>query len=47
MVVVVISLKDLSVYQNDILVLSEVNVSLRKRNFTYLIGKTGSGKSIY
>ena len=41
----IIELKDLSVYQKEILVLSEVNFEIGKGEFVYLIGKTGSGKS--
>ncbi|WP_196891928.1 cell division ATP-binding protein FtsE [Aureivirga marina] len=41
----VLSLKDAFIYQNDNLVLSDVNLELHKGEFIYLIGKTGSGKS--
>lgn len=41
----IISLKKLSVFQRKNLVLSDVNLNLRKGEFAYLIGKTGSGKS--
>ncbi len=41
----IIDLKDLSVFQRNILVLSEVNVTIEKGEFVYLIGKTGAGKS--
>ncbi len=41
----IISLKKLSVFQRKNLVLSDVNLKLRKGEFAYLIGKTGSGKS--
>jgi len=34
-----------AIYQRDNLVLSNVNLSLNKGDFYYLIGKTGSGKS--
>ncbi len=40
-----IELKDLSVYQKDKLILSDVNVSIQQGEFVYLIGKTGTGKS--
>ncbi|HQQ11874.1 MAG TPA: ATP-binding cassette domain-containing protein [Bacteroidales bacterium] len=38
-------LRKLSVFQRKNLVLSDVNLKLRKGEFAYLIGKTGSGKS--
>lgn len=41
----VIQLKDLSVYQRNILILSDVSVSISEGEFVYLVGKTGSGKS--
>ncbi|MFH1119487.1 MAG: ATP-binding cassette domain-containing protein [Bacteroidota bacterium] len=40
-----IALENLSVYQRNILVLSEVTLSINKGEFVYLIGKTGTGKS--
>ena len=44
---IVLELKDVSIYQGDSLVLSEVNVKMLKGDFVYLIGKTGSGKSSF
>lgn len=41
----IISLENVSVYQKNILVLSNVNVQINKGEFVYLIGKTGTGKS--
>jgi len=41
----ILSLTDLCVYQEQNLVLSQVNLSLQKGEFCYLIGETGSGKS--
>ncbi len=41
----VIQLHDVSIYQRNHLVLSNVSIELRKGEFSYLIGKTGSGKS--
>lgn len=41
----VISITDAKVYQRDHLVLSDVNLNIKKGEFAYLIGKTGSGKS--
>lgn len=42
---VVINLQDVSIFQGDNLVLSNLNVHIHKGEFVYLIGKTGSGKS--
>jgi len=41
----ILSLTDLCVYQEQNLVLNQVNLSLQKGEFCYLIGETGSGKS--
>ncbi len=41
----VISFSNASIYQEDHLVLSEVNLEVKKHEFIYLIGKVGSGKS--
>ena len=41
----VVSLQGVDVYQQDHLVLSQVNLSIKKGGFLYLIGKSGSGKS--
>jgi cell division transport system ATP-binding protein len=41
----IIELENISVYQREVLILSEVNVRIEKGEFVYLIGKTGSGKS--
>lgn len=40
-----ISLQNLSIYQNDTLILSDVNIEIERGEFVYLIGKTGTGKS--
>lgn len=40
-----ISIKHLSVYQKNTLVLSDVNISIDRGEFVYIIGKTGTGKS--
>jgi cell division transport system ATP-binding protein len=42
---VLVALQDVSIFQGDNLVLSELNIQLHKGEFVYLIGKTGSGKS--
>jgi len=41
----IVELKDVSIFQDDHLVLSSVNVLINKGDFVYLIGKTGTGKS--
>jgi cell division transport system ATP-binding protein len=41
----VIELENLSVFHKNILVLAGVNLTVRKGEFVYLVGKTGSGKS--
>ncbi|MCT4624179.1 MAG: ATP-binding cassette domain-containing protein [Schleiferiaceae bacterium] len=38
-------LKNTSIFQKEHLVLTDVNLELKKGEFTYLIGETGSGKS--
>jgi cell division transport system ATP-binding protein len=42
---VIIELKDCTIWQHDYLVLSDVNFSVAKGEFVYLVGKVGSGKS--
>ncbi len=41
----VIKLKDVKIYQEKVLILSDVNIEIEKGQFVYLVGKTGSGKS--
>ena len=43
----VLQLKNVSIYQGDSLVLSDVNLEMKKGDFVYLIGKTGTGKSSF
>ncbi len=43
----VLHLKDVSIFQGEALVLSNVNVEMKKGDFVYLIGKTGTGKSSF
>jgi cell division transport system ATP-binding protein len=38
-------LKDASIFQRENLILSHVNLDIKKGDFNYIIGKTGSGKS--
>lgn len=40
-----IYLKNVNIFQNEHLILSDVNIEIEKGEFVYLIGKTGSGKS--
>ena len=41
----VVSLIDANIYQGDNLILKNVNFTVNKSEFVYLIGKTGTGKS--
>jgi len=41
----IIELENISVFQREVLILSQVNVRIERGEFVYLIGKTGSGKS--
>jgi len=43
----VLFLKNAAIYQRETLILSDVNVSIEKGEFVYLIGKTGTGKSSF
>lgn len=43
----VLSLKDVTIYQDSNAVLSDVNLEVNHGEFIYLIGKTGSGKSSF
>ena len=38
---------DASIYQGDRLILSDINIEIKKGEFVYLIGKVGSGKSSF
>jgi cell division transport system ATP-binding protein len=41
----IISLKNVNIYQGSNLVLQDVNFTIEKGEFVYLVGKTGTGKS--
>ncbi|MBM3158911.1 MAG: ATP-binding cassette domain-containing protein [Bacteroidetes bacterium] len=41
----IISLQHVNIYQGSALVLQDVNLTVNKGEFVYLVGKTGSGKS--
>ena len=43
----ILSLKGVSVYQKDNMILTDVTLEVKKGEFVYLIGKTGSGKSSF
>lgn len=41
----IIELKNANIYQGNSLILQDVNISVDKGEFVYLVGKTGAGKS--
>ncbi len=41
----IIELTNVNIYQSETLILSDVNISVEKGEFVYLVGKTGTGKS--
>ncbi|WP_295231685.1 ATP-binding cassette domain-containing protein [Sediminibacterium sp.] len=41
----VVSLKNVNIYQGNSLILQDVNFTINKGEFVYLVGKTGTGKS--
>jgi cell division transport system ATP-binding protein len=41
----VLEIKNANIYQGDALILSNVNITVSKSEFVYLVGKTGTGKS--
>ena len=41
----ILSFTHASIYQDDYLVLSDVNFEVKKHEFIYLIGRVGSGKT--
>lgn len=42
---VIINLEGANIYQSNILILEDVNFTVEKGEFVYLVGKTGTGKS--
>jgi len=40
----IVELRHANIYQGTNLVLQEVNISIEKGEFVYLVGKTGTGK---
>ena len=43
----ILSLKEVTVFQKDNMILADVSLEVKKGEFVYLIGKTGSGKSSF
>jgi cell division transport system ATP-binding protein len=41
----ILELKNVNIYQGKSLILKDVNISIDKAEFVYLVGKTGTGKS--
>ena len=41
----ILELKNVNIYQGESLILSDVNISVNRGEFVYLVGKTGTGKS--
>ncbi len=41
----IVNLKDVAVFQKENMVLKDITLEVKKGEFVYLIGKTGSGKS--
>lgn len=41
----ILEIRDANIYQGDSLILQDVNFSVQKGEFVYLVGKTGTGKS--
>jgi cell division transport system ATP-binding protein len=41
----ILQLRNVNIYQGDSLILSDVNISIERGEFVYLVGKTGTGKS--
>ena len=43
----ILSLKNVSIYQENKVIISNINLEVKKGEFIYIIGKTGSGKSSF
>ncbi|GAA0758134.1 cell division ATP-binding protein FtsE [Psychroflexus lacisalsi] len=43
----ILELNNASIFQRETLILSDVNIEIKKGEFVYLIGKTGTGKSSF
>jgi cell division transport system ATP-binding protein len=42
---IVIQLKNVNIYQGGALILNDVNLEVKRGEFVYMVGKTGTGKS--
>ena len=42
---IIVELKHANIYQGENLILQDVNLTVEKGQFVYLVGKTGTGKS--
>ena len=43
----ILSLKNVSIYQENKVIISNINLEVKSGEFLYIIGKTGSGKSSF
>ena len=43
----IIDLRHVNIYQSGSPILQDVNLTVRKGEFVYLVGKTGTGKPVY
>lgn len=43
----VADIKNMQIYQSDVHVLKDINLEVKRRDFIYIIGRTGSGKSSF
>ncbi|MEL6483593.1 MAG: ATP-binding cassette domain-containing protein [Bacteroidota bacterium] len=43
----IVQLQDVAVFQKDNMIFSDINLDVKKGEFVYVIGKTGSGKSSF
>ncbi|AWX43583.1 Methionine import ATP-binding protein MetN [Flagellimonas maritima] len=43
----IVKLKDVAIFQNENLILNKITLEVKKGEFVYIIGKTGSGKSSF
>ena len=41
----IVDLRNVSIYQGDSKILEDVNITVNRGEFVYLVGKTGTGKS--
>jgi cell division transport system ATP-binding protein len=41
----IVELKNVNIYQGDSMILEDVNITVNRGEFVYLVGKTGTGKS--